>query len=88
MMATPHDQPKSSFAGTVRQILAEGGYRGFYRGLGPTLLRAFPVNASALWVYEGLMRSLGAEKVGSEPNENVHRLTWKRRHGTDRRTMT
>ncbi|KAI1788777.1 mitochondrial carrier [Ganoderma leucocontextum] len=65
MMATPHDQPKPSFTWTVRQILAEGGYRGFYRGLGPTLLRAFPVNASALWVYEGLMRLLGAEKTGS-----------------------
>lgn len=63
MMAIPHDQPKPSFTRTVRQILAEGGYRGFYRGLGPTLLRAFPVNASALWVYEGLMRLLEAEKT-------------------------
>lgn len=63
MMATPHNQPKPSFTRTVRQVLAESGYRGFYRGLGPTLLRAFPVNASALWVYESLMRLLGAEKV-------------------------
>ncbi|KAI8990540.1 mitochondrial carrier [Trametes punicea] len=63
MMATPHDQPKPSFTATARQIFAEGGFRGYYRGLVPTLLRAFPVNASALWVYEGLMRVLGAEKV-------------------------
>ncbi|TBU34802.1 mitochondrial carrier [Dichomitus squalens] len=65
MMATPHDQPKPSFRTTARQIIAEGGYPGFFRGLGPTLLRAFPVNASALWVYEGLMRLLGAEKANT-----------------------
>ncbi|KAI0655189.1 mitochondrial carrier [Cubamyces menziesii] len=63
MMATPHNLPKPSFTQTARQILAEGGFRGYYRGLGPTLLRAFPVNASALWVYESLMRVLGAEKT-------------------------
>ncbi|KAI0756881.1 mitochondrial carrier [Daedaleopsis nitida] len=63
MMAMPHTAMRPSFSNTARQIFAEGGYRGFFRGLGPTLLRAFPVNASALWVYEGLMRLLGAEKV-------------------------
>ncbi|OSD03179.1 mitochondrial carrier [Trametes coccinea BRFM310] len=63
MMATPHNLPKPSFTATARQIFVEGGLRGYYRGLGPTLLRAFPVNASALWVYEGLMRVLGAEKT-------------------------
>ncbi|KAI0361497.1 mitochondrial carrier [Trametes cingulata] len=63
MMATPHNLPRPSFVGTIRRIYAEGGLRGYYRGLGPTLLRAFPVNASALWVYEGLMRLLGAEKT-------------------------
>ncbi|KAI0651963.1 mitochondrial carrier [Trametes meyenii] len=60
IMAIPADNIKKY--ATARQILAEGGFRGYYRGLGPTLLRAFPVNASALWVYEGLMRVLGAEK--------------------------
>ena len=64
MMATPHTSPRPSFSETARRIFVEGGYRGYFRGLGPTLLRAFPVNASALWVYEGLMRMLGAEKVG------------------------
>ncbi|KAI0801153.1 mitochondrial carrier [Fomes fomentarius] len=63
MMATPHTLPRPSFTQTARQIFAEAGYRGFFRGLGPTLLRAFPVNASALYVYEGLMRLLGAEKT-------------------------
>ena len=64
-MATPHTRPRPSFVGTVRQTFAQSGYRGFFRGLGPTILRAFPVNASAIWVYEGLMRTLGAEKVSS-----------------------
>lgn len=39
------------------------GAAGFFRGLGPCFLRAFPVNASALFVYEGTMRILGAEQV-------------------------
>ena len=63
MMATPHTSAKLSFRATIRRIYASEGYKGYFRGLGPSLLRAFPVNASALWVYEGLMRVLGAEKV-------------------------
>ncbi|KAH9944287.1 mitochondrial carrier, partial [Epithele typhae] len=63
MMASPPIFPRPSFMGMARTIFAEGGYRAFFRGLGPTVLRAFPVNASALWVYEGTMRVMGAEKV-------------------------
>ena len=32
--------------------LKQHGVRGFYRGLAPTLLRAFPVNASTFFFYE------------------------------------
>lgn len=63
MMATPHTSAQLSFLTTIRRIHASEGYKGYFRGLGPSLLRAFPVNASALWVYEGLMRLLDAEKV-------------------------
>ncbi|PCH33733.1 mitochondrial carrier [Wolfiporia cocos MD-104 SS10] len=63
MMTAPLDTARPSFIGTVRNIYARDGPRGFYRGLGPCFVRAFPVNASALWVYEGLMRILGAEKT-------------------------
>ncbi|EAU93153.2 hypothetical protein CC1G_10521 [Coprinopsis cinerea okayama7 len=52
-----------SFSRTAREIFLHDGYVGFFRGLGPCLLRAFPVNASALFVYEGLMRLLGAEQT-------------------------
>ena len=51
---------RPSFLEVCRRIYLEGG---FFRGLGPSYLRAFPVNASAFFVYEGLMRVMGAEKV-------------------------
>jgi Mitochondrial carrier protein len=55
--------PRRSFLSIARDIHAEEGVRGFLRGLGPTFLRAFPSNASALFVYEGILNGLGAEKV-------------------------
>ncbi|KAG8750791.1 hypothetical protein FRC14_000219 [Serendipita sp. 396] len=47
----------------VRDIYSTAGITGFFRGLAPSMLRAFPVNASAYFVYEGLLRTLGAEKT-------------------------
>lgn len=54
---------RPSFILTVRHIYSNQGVPGFFRGLGPCILRAFPVNACAFFVYEGLMRGLGAEQV-------------------------
>ena len=54
---------RPSFLLIARQIHAEHGLAGFSRGLGLTCLRSFPMNGSALFVYEGIMRWLGAEKV-------------------------
>jgi len=54
---------RPSFLLTARRIYSEGGLSGFYRGLGPCLLRAFPSNACAFFVYEGMMRVLEAEKT-------------------------
>ncbi|GAA6026194.1 hypothetical protein JCM10207_008769, partial [Rhodosporidiobolus poonsookiae] len=48
---------------TARGIYAEGGVRAFYRGFIPGILRAFPTNASALFVWEGVMRAMGAQKL-------------------------
>ncbi|KAF8640439.1 hypothetical protein AX17_000104 [Amanita inopinata Kibby_2008] len=56
---------RPSFTQVVHRIYTIDGPAGFFRGLGPCLLRAFPVNASALFVYEGLMAFLGAEKTRS-----------------------
>jgi len=48
----------------ARHIHSRDGPAGFFRGLGLCLLRAVPVNACAFFVYEGILRGLGAEKVG------------------------
>ena len=54
---------RPSFISIVYTIYAQDGFRGFFRGLGPTFLRAFPVNASAFFVFEAILRIMGAEKV-------------------------
>jgi len=63
MMATSHNAPKPTFLGTLRHVYRTTGVRGFYAGLTPTILRAFPTNACAFYVYEGLMRAFRAEKT-------------------------
>ena len=72
MMSHPYPLPYSTSASVMtrpsflliaRRIYTRDGLGGFFRGLGPCFLRAFPVNASAIFVYEGTMRVLGAEKV-------------------------
>ena len=68
--ATLSTVPRPSFFATARYIYSRDGLAGFYRGLGPCILRAFPVNACAFFVYEGTMRLLGAEKVFT-PFSNV-----------------
>ncbi|BGP57295.1 hypothetical protein JCM8202_002872 [Rhodotorula sphaerocarpa] len=47
----------------ARAMWAEGGVRAFYHGFTPAILRAFPTNASALLVWESVMRVMGAEKI-------------------------
>ena len=56
-------QAPVSMSGAARTIYREAGLRGFYRGFGVCMLRAWPTNAAATFMYEGLMRLLGAEKV-------------------------
>jgi len=73
MMAHPYPLPyptssmsvmtRPSFLLIARRIYTRDGLGGFFRGLGPCFLRTFPVNASAIFVYEGTMRVLGAEKT-------------------------
>ena len=54
---------RPSFIAVARLTYSVDGVAGFYRGLAPTLIRAFPMNASALFAYEGIMRLLGAEEA-------------------------
>ncbi|KAJ3041756.1 carnitine transporter [Rhizophlyctis rosea] len=43
---------KSSLSAVVRDIRMESGFKGFFRGLGPTLLRAFPASAAFFFGVE------------------------------------
>lgn len=43
----------------AREVHARDGLGGFLRGLGPSVVRAFPVNAVTFVVYEQLKRSFG-----------------------------
>lgn len=63
MMAAPLNSKRESAYAVAKSILRVDGPKGFVRGLVPVVLRAFPVNASALFVYEGLMKLMGAEKA-------------------------
>jgi len=54
---------RPSFFQVACRIHAEHGLAGFFRGLGLSCLRSFPMNGGALFVYEGIMRWLGAETV-------------------------
>ncbi|KAK4047197.1 hypothetical protein OIO90_006260 [Microbotryomycetes sp. JL221] len=66
LMADSITNPKyGGIKDVVSAIIVEGGYRNFYRGFLPALLRAFPTNASALLVWETTMRLLGAEQIKS-----------------------
>ncbi|KAJ7487523.1 mitochondrial carrier [Mycena galericulata] len=71
MMSHPYPRPypespssrRPSFISVARQIHANEGLKGFYRGLAPCFIRAFPANACAFFVYEGILRALGAEQT-------------------------
>ena len=42
----------------AKAVGAENGWKGYWRGFVPCFLRAFPANAMALVVFEGVMRAL------------------------------
>ncbi|KAF7347897.1 Mitochondrial substrate carrier family protein L [Mycena venus] len=71
MMSHPYPLPypetrsitRPSLISVACQIYSNQGLRGFYRGLAPCFIRAFPSNACAFFVYEGLLRALGAEQT-------------------------
>ncbi|KAK9470171.1 mitochondrial carrier domain-containing protein [Dipodascopsis tothii] len=48
-----------SWLDAARTIYVERGTRGFFRGFVPTAIRALPTNASALVVYEAVIRTIG-----------------------------
>ncbi|KAG8968219.1 hypothetical protein FRC03_008354 [Tulasnella sp. 419] len=65
ILSTPLSSPIPSAAQVARHVYRTQGWQGFYAGFVPVVLRAFPVNAAAYFVYESLMKTLGAEKTRS-----------------------
>lgn len=55
---TPADQRYRSMRDCFAQIWRADGFRGFWRGLAPTLLRAMPVSAGTFAVVEATMRAI------------------------------
>ena len=55
-----------SMSAVARQVYSERGLRGFYRGLTPCLLRAFPSTASLLATYEYSSRFFNRKIIGDE----------------------
>lgn len=47
----------SGWWSVVKGIRAESGFSGYWRGFLPCFLRAFPANALAMAIFEGVMRS-------------------------------
>ncbi|KAF8695239.1 hypothetical protein AX14_001846 [Amanita brunnescens Koide BX004] len=55
-------------ADTVRKVFLEDGLRGFYRGLGPTILGYLPTWAIYFAVYDGIKTYFGQPPLASPPS--------------------
>ena len=55
----------AGFIDCIRQTHRALGLRGFFRGIGPCLLRAFPANAAAFGAYEAVKAALERQKLAS-----------------------
>ena len=53
-----HQNTKKGMLAQFRSIYLQQGWRGYFRGIGPCLLRAFPVNAAIFLSYEVCMDDL------------------------------
>ncbi|KAG0166330.1 hypothetical protein DFQ28_001543 [Apophysomyces sp. BC1034] len=58
---TPRRFP--SAISVMQHVYQVEGLRGFYRGFLPSFLRAFPTNASAVFMFETVMKLLGGQKT-------------------------
>jgi solute carrier family 25 carnitine/acylcarnitine transporter 20/29 len=48
---------------TAQKIFAAEGLMGFWRGFVPCMLRSFPTNGAALWVFDNTLRMLSKADV-------------------------
>ena len=63
---------KKDQAAKVEITLKRYGIRGFFRGLSPCLIRAFPANLTNFWVYESVLQL--RERRLSEANTSADDL--------------
>ncbi|KAF8630821.1 hypothetical protein AX17_005180 [Amanita inopinata Kibby_2008] len=59
---------------TIRKVFREGGLRGFYRGLGPTILGYLPTWAIYFAVYDGIKTLFGEAPLGSSSSKSGVRM--------------
>ena len=60
MMTAPEAAPFASLRAAAEQLYREAGWRGFWRGFTPCVLRAFPANAAAFGGFAVAMDGLRA----------------------------
>lgn len=63
IVSQPDVKPRAypNIAVTAQKILAKEGWRGFYRGFVPCIMRSFPTNGAALWVFDFIMRTVAGD---------------------------
>mmetsp|Transcript_3973 Transcript_3973/g.8619 ORF Transcript_3973/g.8619 Transcript_3973/m.8619 type:complete len:351 (-) Transcript_3973:240-1292(-) len=66
IQTAPWDTPRADLkmVAVCRSIIRENGWRFMFRGLGVTLVRAFPVNATVFPVYEFTLNHLVSSGIG------------------------
>lgn len=57
---------------TIRFIWVHDGVRGFYRGLGPTILGYLPTWAIYFAVYDGIKTAFGEAPLGGSTSERLY----------------
>jgi solute carrier family 25 (mitochondrial thiamine pyrophosphate transporter), member 19 len=60
---------RGTFA-TIRTVVGNEGFRGLYRGLTVSLLKAAPASAVTVWTYERVLKALMAMDTGTEAKGN------------------
>lgn len=58
LQVAPEGTYKKGMASVAAEIMAKDGLAGFYRGIGPVMIRAFPANAATFLGYETTIKFL------------------------------
>ena len=58
LQSAPEGRYPGGMNQVFREVLAEGGVAGLFKGIGPAMVRAFPANAACFLGYEVTMKYL------------------------------